>query len=41
LKQALGRTWLRRQDLLAARKLSEEERTLLEEFQRECGEAGK
>jgi len=41
LQQALGRTWLRRPDLLAARKLSEEERTLLEEFQRECGEAGK
>jgi len=41
LKQALGRTWLRRPDLLAARKLSEEERTLLEEFQRECREAGK
>lgn len=41
LQQALGRTWLRRPDLLAARKLSEEERTLLEEFQRECTEAGK
>ena len=41
LQQALGRTWLRRPDLLAARKLSEEERTLLDEFQRECGEAGK
>ena len=41
LQQALGRTWLRRPDLLAARKLSEEERTLLEEFQRERGEAGK
>jgi tRNA (guanine37-N1)-methyltransferase len=38
LKQALGRTWLRRPDLLAARKLGEEERTLLEEFQRERGE---
>ncbi len=35
LKQALGRTWLRRPDLLAARKLSDEERKLLEEFQRE------
>src|SRR6185295_18693216 len=35
LKQALGRTWLRRPDLLAARKLSDDERTLLEEFQRE------
>jgi tRNA (guanine37-N1)-methyltransferase len=35
LKQALGRTWLRRPDLLAARRLGEEERKLLEEFQRE------
>ncbi len=35
LKQALGRTWLRRPDLLAARKLNEQESTLLEEFQRE------
>lgn len=35
LKQALGRTWLRRPDLLEARKLSTEERTLLDEFQRE------
>jgi tRNA (guanine37-N1)-methyltransferase len=35
LKQALGRTWLRRPDLLEARTLSEEERKLLEEFQRE------
>jgi tRNA (guanine37-N1)-methyltransferase len=35
LKQALGRTWLRRPELLAARELSKEERTLLEEFQRE------
>src|SRR5574341_1950220 len=35
LKQALGRTWLRRPDLLAARKLSTEEQRLLEEFQRE------
>jgi len=40
LKQALGRTWLRRPDLLAARKLSEDERKLLEEFQRESGERG-
>ena len=37
LKQALGRTWLRRPDLLAARALSEEERKLLGEFQREYG----
>ena len=35
LKQALGRTWLRRPDLLEAKKLSAEERKLLEEFRRE------
>ena len=35
LKQALGRTWLRRPDLLEARKLSREEQKLLEDFQRE------
>ena len=35
LKQALGRTWLKRPELLAARKMSAEERGLLEEFQRE------
>ena len=35
LKQALGRTWLRRPELLAARKMSDDERGLLEEFQRE------
>ena len=35
LKQALGRTWLRRPDLLAARTLSQEEAKLLEEFRRE------
>src|SRR5262245_27376423 len=35
LKQALGRTWLRRPDLLAARSLSKEEERLLEEFKRE------
>ena len=35
LKQALGRTWLRRPDLLAARQLSREEQKLLEEFQQE------
>ena len=39
LQQALGRTWLRRPDLLAARKLSEDERKLLEEFQRQSGES--
>jgi tRNA (guanine37-N1)-methyltransferase len=35
LKQALGRTWLRRPDLLQVRRLSDEERKLLEEFQQE------
>lgn len=32
LMQALGRTWIRRPELLAQRSLSEEERRLLEEF---------
>jgi tRNA (guanine37-N1)-methyltransferase len=35
LKQALGRTWLRRPDLLECRKLSSEEARLLEEFKQE------
>ena len=35
LKQALGRTWQRRPDLLGARKLSSEEAELLAEFQRQ------
>ena len=35
LKQALGRTWLRRPDLLEGRALSPEERILLDEFRRE------
>ena len=34
-KQALGRTWLRRPDLLARRALDQESRALLEEFRRE------
>ena len=38
LKQSLGWTWRRRPELLAARELSKEERTLLEEFQREASE---
>jgi tRNA (guanine37-N1)-methyltransferase len=38
LKQALGRTWLRRRDLLAARKFTAEERELLEEFRTESGQ---
>jgi tRNA (guanine37-N1)-methyltransferase len=32
LKQSLGRTWLRRPDLLEGRALSDEQRVLLEEF---------
>ena len=35
LKQALGRTWLRRPDLLECRCLSSEEAQLLEEFKQE------
>ena len=35
LKQALGRTWLRRPDLLEARTLSAEEQRLLDEFKQE------
>jgi tRNA (guanine37-N1)-methyltransferase len=35
LKQALGRTWLRRPDLLGQRSLSSEETQLLEDFKRE------
>ncbi|HEV2007243.1 MAG TPA: tRNA (guanosine(37)-N1)-methyltransferase TrmD, partial [Burkholderiales bacterium] len=35
LKQALGRTWQRRPDLLSKRVLSNDERTLLEEFKQE------
>ena len=34
-KQALGRTWLRRPDLLTLRRLTEDEAKLLEEFKRE------
>jgi tRNA (guanine37-N1)-methyltransferase len=34
-KQALGRTWLRRPDLLARVELDAEARTLLEEFRHE------
>ena len=41
LQQALGRTWLRRPELLAARKLNDDERKLLEEFQRQRGGSGK
>ncbi|OGA37168.1 MAG: tRNA (guanosine(37)-N1)-methyltransferase TrmD [Betaproteobacteria bacterium RIFCSPLOWO2_12_FULL_62_13] len=35
LKQALGRTWQRRPDLLERRALTDEERELLEEFKKE------
>jgi tRNA (guanine37-N1)-methyltransferase len=38
LKQSLGRTWLRRPDLLAARRLSGEETELLAEFRQEMRE---
>ena len=34
-KQSLGRTWLRRPDLLAEKSLSAEDAKLLEEFKRE------
>ena len=36
LKQALGRTWIRRPELIADRRLNEQERRLLEEFQAEA-----
>ncbi len=38
LQQALGRTWLRRPDLLVERELSKEEAVLLEEFKRGSAE---
>jgi tRNA (guanine37-N1)-methyltransferase len=41
LKQALGRTWLRRPDLLAKRQLSAVEQTLLAEFRAEMTEKAK
>ncbi len=40
LKQALGRTWLRRPDLLAGRSLTETQRALLEEFKTEMKTEG-
>ena len=40
LKQALGRTYLRRPELLAKRGMSAEEQALLEEFLKESAEAG-
>lgn len=41
LKQALGRTWQRRPDLLAGRSLSKEETQLLVQFQEQCGQDNK
>lgn len=43
LKQALGRTWERRPELIAARSLSREEQQLLAEYQQErgCGQASR
>jgi tRNA (guanine37-N1)-methyltransferase len=38
LQQALGRTWRRRPDLLAARLLSDEETQLLRQYQEQCGQ---
>jgi len=38
LREALGRTWLRRPDLLAGRDLSAEEAELLEDFRKEASE---
>jgi len=40
LKQSLGRTWLKRPDLLEKRILNSEERILLKEFQQEQEKAG-
>jgi tRNA (guanine37-N1)-methyltransferase len=40
LKQSLGRTWLRRPELLAGRRMSNEESELLAEYQREQREQG-
>ena len=39
LQESLGRTWLRRPDLLTTRELSREERTLLEEYIRAHADA--
>ena len=38
LKQALGRTWQRRPDVLKGRSLSKEETQLLQQFQEQCGQ---
>ena len=41
LKQALGRTWQRRPELLLGRSLSKEETQLLVQFQEQCGQDNK
>jgi tRNA (guanine37-N1)-methyltransferase len=41
LKQALGRTWQRRPELLAGRELSKVETQLLVQFQEQCGQENK
>ncbi len=41
LKQALGRTWERRPDLLEALQLEDEQQVLLDEYIREQGTSGK
>ena len=41
MKQALGRTWRRRPDLLAKLQLDAEQAMLLEEYKAEYGEAEK
>ena len=41
LKQALGRTWQRRPELLAGRELSKVETQLLGQFQEQCGQENK
>src|SRR5664279_3294260 len=41
LKQALGRTWRRRPELLAGRSMSKEETQLLVQFQEQCGQETK
>ena len=41
LKQALGRTWLRRPELIAARRLGGEEQRLLEEFRQDMKSGAK
>ena len=41
LRQALGRTWQRRPELLAGRTLSKVETQLLVQFQEQCGQENK